>query len=151
MFKCSTSITCLSSSSTSLSFPIPTASGRGLDEIVKLLIEEHNADPNENWGIDCCQVTAVHNAIMNGHLNCVQILHENGADINKSGCINYGNMATVAAISGNTDLLKFLTGIGVGPVDNERFFSFMKMTGDLILTDPFMAAAIEENQVEIPE
>ncbi len=86
---------------------------------------------------------------MDGHLNCVKILHENGADINESYCISYGNMANVAAISGNQELLKFLTGIGVGPVDSTRI-PFSDDYWFKNLTNPFMTAAIEENQVDDP-
>ena len=151
MFLCSTSITCSLSSSSS--------SGQGLNEIVKLLIEEHGADPNEQWGIDCCSVTAMHNAIVDGHLDCVRVLHENGVDIKDSYCINDGNMATVAALSGNVDLLKFLTGVGVGPVDSARFQQMSKLRWDFDrsralepkVTNPLMTTAIEENQATVPK
>ena len=118
--------------------PVHLACSDGLHDALLYLLD-HGGDPNDCWGIDCCQVTAAQAAVQSGHLNCVRLLHERGVDIGDSFCFNEGNMANCAVNSGNVELLKFLTSINVGPVDCQFKVSEL------------MLAAIQENQASVEE
>ena len=95
--------------------PVHLSARLVLHEVLVYLLD-HGGDPNDQFGIDGYYVPAVGAAIDAGSLECTKILHERGVDINRACCMDYGNMADCAAISGNVDLLKFLTSIDVGPV-----------------------------------
>ena len=92
------------------------AANKGFDRVLLYLLD-HGGEScvNECWGIDCCSVRTAHAAINSGNIECLKLLHERGAKIEKCYCSSYGNMANVAIESGCTDILDFLESIGITP------------------------------------
>jgi hypothetical protein len=135
----------LSESIEGVASPLWMASGRGLVEIVEYLIDKHNADVNETWGIDCLAVSSLHHAMIDGHLECVQLLHRHGAELDIHD-LSHGNAANVAVFSGNVELLHYVTDHGIGPVEDGTIESAVREPCNNFSLTQAMKDAIKKNQ-----
>ena len=130
--------------------PIWIACMKGHAETVRFLAE-NGGDVNEAFNIDCLVEYCFDVAVRYGHLDCLVVLHEKGAKLGHD--LNLGNMANVAVYNNHPKVLRFLTSIGVGPVDDDPFSCAKpweygsNMTMDKWLNDkPDLRAAIKESQ-----
>jgi ankyrin repeat protein len=127
--------------------PLWMACSNGHAKVLQFLIDS-GGDVNDYFNIDCCVVSAASAAADDGHLECLKVLHRNGANFKKCYVLDQGGLATMAAYNGDVEMLDYLTSIGIGPVDEYTldFRSRMYRRGQQSrVVPPLLREAIEKN------
>ena len=103
--------------------PLFVAISKGLEGVVEYLLSQ-GADPLDSFGIDCC--IATQETVSCGNLRILQlILESNPNALDSCYALDQGNMANVAAIHKNYEILDFLTSKGIGPVEKDSILRYM--------------------------
>lgn len=98
--------------------PVHNAASNGHSEALRRLIEA-GGDVDDYLDCDYGGCHAIGRAVTGGHYECVKILAEAGANLKEPYFNEVGDLATQALVFGHIKILRYLTSMGVGPIDRE--------------------------------